>query len=128
LKAAGVSLIDLPDKLLWAGGDGSGVLTVSNAYAALLQTVGSNEEIPWLFSIWSWAIPLKIKIFIWLCIKDRPLTWEALQKRGWQGPGRCPLCTLATERSKPPTDSLSIHCVCLEVLVTVPVSFIHLEG
>jgi len=88
------------------GGDGSGLLTVSNAYAALLQTVGSNEEIPWLFSIWNWAIPLKIKFFIWLCIKDRPLTWEALQKRGWQGPGRCPLCTLATES----LNHLLIHC------------------
>jgi hypothetical protein len=81
-------------------------LTVSNVSAALLQTVCSFEEIPWLFSIWSWAIPLKINFFTWLSIKDIPLTWEALQKRGWQGPGRCPLCNLATEN----LNHLLIHC------------------
>jgi hypothetical protein len=38
--------------------------------------------------------------------KNRPLTWEAIQRRGWQGPGRCPLCTSAIED----LNHLLIHC------------------
>jgi hypothetical protein len=92
LKSAGISLNDSQDTLLWAGGDASGILTVKNAYAALLQPLATDADIPWLQKIWKWSIPLKLQFFIWLCVKDKALTWEALRKRGWQGPGICPLC------------------------------------
>jgi hypothetical protein len=34
----------------------------------------------------------KIKLFIWLSSENKILTWDSLQKKGWQGPNRCPLC------------------------------------
>jgi hypothetical protein len=37
-------------------------------------------------------IQLKIKLFIWLVIEEKILTWNMLQRKGWEGPGRCPLC------------------------------------
>jgi hypothetical protein len=87
LQSAGISLSNDRDSLLWAGGDASGNLTVKNVYKALLHTQNFAAEPPWLLKIWQWSIPLKIKLFFWLCIKDRVLTWEALRRRGWQGPG-----------------------------------------
>jgi hypothetical protein len=48
----------------------------------------------------------KIKLFIWLCVKEKVLTWEVLRKRGWQGPGICPLCNRASED----IHHLLIHC------------------
>jgi ribonuclease HI len=73
---------------------------------ALLPPLADCVEAPWLHSIWKWSIPLKFRIFCWLCVKQKPLTWEVLQKRGWQGPGRCPLCKLDTED----LNHLLIHC------------------
>jgi ribonuclease HI len=106
LKSAGVVLSNSPDYLLWAGGDESGLLNVKNAYVALRPPLANCIEAPWLHSIWDWSIPLKIRIFCWLCVNQKPLTWEALQNRGWQGPGRCPLCMQNSED----LNHLLIHC------------------
>jgi ribonuclease HI len=106
LKSAGVSLSNAPDSLLWAGGDASGLLTVKNAYLALLPPTTDGVEAPWLLSLWKWSIPLKIRLFCWLCVKKKPLTWDVLQNRGWQGPSQCPLCKIETED----LNHLLIHC------------------
>jgi hypothetical protein len=42
-------------------------------------------------------MPLKIKLFLWLSMEGKILTWDSLQKRGWEGPGRCPLCRKESE-------------------------------
>ena len=42
--------------------------------------------------LWTWNCPLKIKIFLWLLLEDKLLTWNNILKRGWQGPGLCLLC------------------------------------
>jgi hypothetical protein len=79
---------------------------VKNAYAALLQTQPIVADSSWPHQIWKWRIPLKLQLFLWLCVKDRILTWEALRRRGWQGPGICSLCHQATED----IHHLMIHC------------------
>jgi hypothetical protein len=52
------------------------------------------EEEPnyWYVEIWKWQLPLKVKLFIWLLLEQRILTWENLNKRGIFGPSRCVLC------------------------------------
>lgn len=51
-------------------------------------------------------MPLKLKLFTWLVGKGKILTWEALQRRGWEGPGICSLCKNAPEDLQ----HLLIHC------------------
>ena len=42
--------------------------------------------------IWDGKMSIKIKCFGWLCLANKILNWEALQKRGFIGPGWCCLC------------------------------------
>jgi hypothetical protein len=87
LKQAGISLTDARDSLIWAGGDATGRVSVKNIYAALLPALDVDALPPWLFQMWKWPLPLKHKLFIWLCANGKALTWEVLRKKGWQGPG-----------------------------------------
>jgi hypothetical protein len=106
LKSAMISLNADPDALLWAGGDASGSITVKNIYAALQHQLISEVDIPWIQHLWNWKVPLKLKLFSWLVGKEKILTWEALQRRGWEGPGICLLCKNAPEDLQ----HLLIHC------------------
>lgn len=47
--------------------------------------------------MWKIKIPLRIKIFMWLAARNKVLTAEILQKRGWNGPSICVLCNSNTE-------------------------------
>ena len=44
--------------------------------------------------------PLKIKVFVWLCLKNRILIWDVLHTRGFAGLGRCILCKIKAENGK----------------------------
>jgi ribonuclease HI len=106
LKSVGISLTEEPDSLLWTGGDGSGLLTVKNLYEALFSHFRPESFSSWLHQIWCWKVPLKFKLFAWLAGKDKVLTWESLRRRGWEGPGICPLCRHTQED----IHHLLIHC------------------
>jgi hypothetical protein len=106
LKSAGISLTADPDSLLWTGGDGSGLLTVKNIYVALFSHFHPESFPSWLRQIWNWKVPLKLKLFVWLAGQDKVLTWDSLRRRGWEGPGICPLCRHAQED----IHHLLIHC------------------
>eukprot|EP00253_Pinus_taeda_P002292 PITA_02292 len=70
---------------------------VKDLYAALsLGPEISNQQI-FPFSLWKVTCPLKMILFSWLLFRKRNLTWEVLQKKGWQGPGKCALCQNAEE-------------------------------
>jgi hypothetical protein len=43
----------------------------------------------WRKSLWSWDCPLKLKLFTWLVAENKILTWENMQRRGFEGPGYC---------------------------------------
>jgi ribonuclease HI len=60
----------------------------------------------WFSLLWRWAIPLKLKLFIWLAGKEKSLTWDVLRRRGWEGPGICLLCSRASED----IHHLLVHC------------------
>jgi hypothetical protein len=97
LSTAGVYLGEENDTLLWAGGDASGKITVKNIYLALVSTLNYQPAPKWIQKIWSWDIQLKIKLFTWLTISRKILTWDGLQKRGWEGPGICIFCKRNSE-------------------------------
>jgi len=46
----------------------------------------------WKQKLSKWKIQLKVKLFVWLALEGKILTWDTLQKRGWTGPGHCSLC------------------------------------
>lgn len=33
--------------------------------------------------MWKWDLSQKIKLFIWLSVENRILTWDILQRKGW---------------------------------------------
>jgi len=49
---------------------------------------------------------LPLDLFVWLVGKERILTWDALRRRGWSGPGICLLCRLNSED----TTHLLVQC------------------
>eukprot|EP00253_Pinus_taeda_P032484 PITA_32484 len=49
--------------------------------------------------VWQPKLWPKISIFLWLLSKNRILTWDNLQKRGFIGPSRCPNCNAQEETS-----------------------------
>lgn len=49
--------------------------------------------------IWKLRAPLKTRVFLWLVLKNKILTWDILQRRNWQGPGRFPLFLESSESS-----------------------------
>jgi ribonuclease HI len=106
LQASGVSIHDKEDNLLWIGGDSSGSLMVKNVYVAFLSTQNLSILTGWRKSLWKWDIQQKIKLFMWLAVENKILTWNNLQHRGWIGPGRCQLCKGDIED----TSHLFIHC------------------
>jgi hypothetical protein len=51
---------------LWAGGDGSGKITVKNLYFALQKQLIADPVLPWSHKLWKLQLPLKLKLFAWL--------------------------------------------------------------
>lgn len=45
--------------------------------------------------MWTLKTPQKIRIFLWLVIKNRILTKDNLLKRGWTGDAHCHFCPAA---------------------------------
>lgn len=60
----------------------------------------------WHNLIWRWNLPTKLRCFIWLCLKDKILTWPNLLKRGFTGPNICILC----KKDEEDTTHLFVHC------------------
>jgi hypothetical protein len=107
LMGVGVSLFDFNDTLLWTGGDATGKISVKNIYSALISTQDLPKWRGWKVSIWKWKLQLKIKLFYGWRLQIGLLTWDILQKKGWEGPGICILCKLGTEDN----NHLFLHCI-----------------
>ena len=45
----------------------------------------------WCKQLWTAEGPLKAKVTLWLTLNNKILTWDNLQKRGWNGPNWCAL-------------------------------------
>jgi hypothetical protein len=97
LIGAGATIRDTEDKLMWTGGNSSGTISVKNAYLALISTKKFLILGGWRHNIWKWDLQLKIKLFIWLAVEQKILTWDILQQKGWEGPSLCILCKRSSE-------------------------------
>jgi hypothetical protein len=60
----------------------------------------------WCKAMWDWDCSLKIKLFFWLMMENKILSWETLQRRGFIGPGVCKLCMKSTKS----TQHLFLEC------------------
>jgi hypothetical protein len=103
---SGIQLKDRPNMLRWTGGDGSGNLTAKNVYNALASKLWSPKLCGWRRTFWVWDLAPKIKLFTWLLLEDRILTWDNLQRRGWSGPSIFYLCLQMPET----TFHLMVQC------------------
>lgn len=78
------------DILRW-GGSTKGTFTVKEAYYIKSKQAQEEQGQEWK-QLWRnrwWA---KITMFAWLVGRRRILTWDHINKRGFQGPPRCSLC------------------------------------
>jgi hypothetical protein len=92
LVNSGILLTDRVDTLIWNGGDNSGILTAKNAYDTLATNMWIRSTSWWHRTLWDQDLALKIKLFSWLMMEGKILTWDNLQRRGWVGPSVCCLC------------------------------------
>jgi ferredoxin len=67
-------------------------VNAKQAYEVQWLEMETKETNCWYKELWNWKVPLKIKVFIFLMLEQRILTWENLVKRGFLGPSRCVLC------------------------------------
>jgi len=84
-----------PDILKW-GKSTKGTFLVKEAYYLATRQEREEEVLDWK-QIWRNKWWPKVTIFAWLVGKGRILTWDKLQKRGFQGPPRCSLCKQENE-------------------------------
>lgn len=66
-----------------------GLFTVKTFYNAMMQGPYVNQRIS---AIWKYGAPTRVTIFIWLMMKNKILTVDNLQRRGWNMANRCSLC------------------------------------
>ncbi len=67
----------------------SGVFTVKSTYRLLID--GGLREYSF-YHVWHLRMPSKVKIFVWLALKNRLLTTDNLTRRGWTVNQLCVLC------------------------------------
>ena len=82
LNQGNVSLFEIFDKLVWMYNSREGQVTAKLAYQSTISMHISFEVEWWMKWLWKGAIPLKIKLFSWLCMKNKILTWEVFW--AWQ--------------------------------------------
>eukprot|EP00253_Pinus_taeda_P021074 PITA_21074 len=83
------------DILRW-GKSTRGTFTVKEAYYLTTHHKSEEEAVEWEI-IWNSKWWPKIAIFVWLVGRERILTWDKIQKRGFLGPPRCNLCKMGIE-------------------------------
>jgi hypothetical protein len=76
-----VQLQNKEDELKWTGGDKSGLIFVKNVYCALTNKIWHQSIGGWRRHLWTWNIAQKIRLFTWLTIENKILTWDILQRK-----------------------------------------------
>eukprot|EP00253_Pinus_taeda_P032611 PITA_32611 len=85
------------DVLAWALPHTPLPICVKHLYAALSKRSAISSQLVFPMPLWKVTCPLKMVLFSWLIFCNRNLTWEVLQRKGWQGPGCCAMCQNAVE-------------------------------
>lgn len=75
----------------------SGIYTVNSLYKRMtIRGIGC----PIYKHIWNIIVPLKVKIFMWILLKNRFQTKGNLVFKGWRGDPRCAMCLTTVETSE----------------------------
>ncbi len=72
----------------------TGTFTTGSAYQFLTFDGVDDRR---LRHLWNIKIPQRVKLFLWLAVRNRLPTTDFLTKRGWTGPSICYLCNRAEE-------------------------------
>lgn len=85
-QCRGVELSDREDTVTWnlipRG------FSVRSLYRALkMGTIGFPFK-----TLWKFKIPAKVKVFLWLVVRNSVLTKDVLHQRGWTGDRMCQFC------------------------------------
>eukprot|EP00253_Pinus_taeda_P021735 PITA_21735 len=97
LQGSAIKNLGLTDVLVWTLPGAPSPSRVKDIYSAL----SLKEAVPMMpmfpIRLWKASCPLKMILFSWLLFQNRNLSWDNLQKRGWNGPSRCTFCYSAGE-------------------------------
>lgn len=89
LNQLGVRLLDKEDEIVWIWNRVDGQITAKSANDTISFLSSEATGCWWSSTIWKWNLPMKLKCFLWLMLKNKVLTWDNLVKRGRMGPGNC---------------------------------------
>jgi len=90
LKRSNVRIQDRPDQLVWAHAE-NGAYSPKAGYAFLMKKKGWANPEWWAKPLLKLKCPKKARLFLWCILRKKIPTWDILQSRFKQGPGRCPL-------------------------------------
>jgi hypothetical protein len=88
---------EIADSLCWSKNPKDGTFTAKLGYKAWQEEKFEGSKKWWWGPIWKTKAPPRCKITLWLALNNKLLTWDNGLKRGWSGPGRCPLCKSDSE-------------------------------
>ena len=91
LELWGICLSSQSDTLLWEFNKHDGSISAKLVYECIVNSVLPPSGSRLHTFLWSGMMSKKIGCFIWLVFRNKILTWDNLQKRGWYGPGICAL-------------------------------------
>jgi hypothetical protein len=97
LVNVGIKLNDEEDNLMWSWDTKQGQVNAKLAYEVQVMEDMGEEPKFWYSKIWRWQIPLKVKLFVWLLLEQKILTWDNFLKRDFQGPSIYVLCKESEE-------------------------------
>jgi hypothetical protein len=120
LNRSSVYLTNSLDVLCWSWNVSLGEVTAKEAYATLSFQSWRCSVKWWHRALWDWNIPIKIKLFCWLLLENKVLTWDNLQKKGGMGPSICMLCLSGRQIYLPFNGSMLVCSVGLERGVITP--------
>eukprot|EP00253_Pinus_taeda_P035878 PITA_35878 len=83
------------DQLRW-GNNNEGTYNLKEAKLLLLELDSQAPDRIWQ-NLWKLQGWMKIKLFMWLVLHRKILTWDNIRKRGVLGPSRCQLCEVQEE-------------------------------
>ena len=72
------------------------------------EVVNPGLRDPRMVDMWKSNMPLKVKIFVWMCVRGRIQVAKDLKAKGWPGEPSCKLC--GEEES---ANHLVFSCPCL---------------
>lgn len=75
----------------------NGAYTPKAGYATICVGHYNRATKWWWKRLWKMQCPTKNKLFFWSILELKVPTWDILQKRCFEGPGRCCLCKIDNE-------------------------------